>query len=77
MRYAVTAIMKKAADATKASEEVGISAEDKAAFVRMLVANGLAAVADEHGRLPQKATHEIVGYEKDGTPIVVRRRMMG
>ena len=69
--------MKKVTDATNATEQPGISAEDKAAFVKMLVANGLAAVADEHGRLPAKATHEIVGYEKDGTPIVVRRRMAG
>lgn len=33
-----------------------------------------AAVADEHGRLPPKATHEIVGYDGDGRPILKRRR---
>lgn len=44
------------------------------AFVRGLVERGEAAKADENGKLPPGATHEIVGTTASGVPIVVRRR---
>ena len=44
------------------------------AFVRGLVARGEAARPNPDGSLPPGATHEIVGEEPDGTPIVRRRR---
>jgi hypothetical protein len=44
------------------------------AFERGLIERGEAAKADEHGQLPPKATHEIVGYDASGRPILKRRR---
>ena len=46
----------------------------KRAFERGLMERGEAALPDENGNLPPKATHEIVGYEADGHPILKRRR---
>jgi hypothetical protein len=43
------------------------------AFVDGLVARGQAAKAVD-GKLPPGATHEIVGEDEQGHPIVVRRR---
>jgi hypothetical protein len=42
-------------------------------FIEGLVARGEAANADDEGRLPPGATHEIV-EERDGKPTKVRRR---
>ena len=44
------------------------------AYERGLIERGEAAPADEHGKLPPGATHEIVGYDKSGKPILKRRR---
>jgi hypothetical protein len=52
------------ADASKESEQ---------AFVDGLIARGQAAKAVD-GKLPPGATHEIVGEDDQGRPIVVRRR---
>jgi hypothetical protein len=46
----------------------------KEAFERGIVERGEAAVADEHGDLPPGVTHEIVGYDAAGRPILKRRR---
>ncbi len=43
-------------------------------FVRGIVERGEAAPADGLGRLPPGATHEIVGHDRDGQPILERRR---
>lgn len=55
------------------------SAQDRAqrakeAFERGLVERGEAAPADAQGRLPPGATHEIVGHDESGRPILKRRR---
>jgi hypothetical protein len=55
------------------------SAEDhaqraKEAFERGLLERGEAAPADAQGRLPPGATHEIVGHDESGRPILKRRR---
>jgi hypothetical protein len=44
------------------------------AFERGIIERGEAAVADEKGRLPPGVTHEIVGHDKTGRPILKRRR---
>jgi hypothetical protein len=51
------------------------SAEDEAKrqFIDGLIARGEAAKAVD-GKLPPGATHEIVGEDEHGRPIVVRRR---
>lgn len=41
-------------------------------FVDGLIARGEAAKRNPDGRLPAGVTHEIVGYEADGTAIVKR-----
>lgn len=46
----------------------------KEAFEKGILERGEAAEADENGRLPPGVTHEIVGYDKDGRPILKRRR---
>jgi hypothetical protein len=58
------------------ADDAGRPARDAAAraFVRGLVARGEAARPNPDGSLPPGATHEIVGEEPDGTPIVRRRR---
>jgi hypothetical protein len=59
------------------------SAEDESlrkareAYERGLIERGEAAPADEHGKLPPGATHEIVGYDNSGKPILKRRRFSG
>jgi hypothetical protein len=50
------------------------AARARAAFERGLLERGEAAVADETGKLPPGATHEIVGQDADGRPILKRRR---
>lgn len=44
------------------------------AFERGLIERGEAAPADEHGRLGPGVTHEIVGTDPSGRPILKRRR---
>ena len=44
------------------------------AFERGIIERGEAAVADEKGRLPPGVTHEIIGYDETGRPILKRRR---
>ncbi len=58
------------------TNEKDTEAERKAreAFERGLIERGEAAVADEKGRLPPGATHEIVGHDATGRPILKRRR---
>jgi hypothetical protein len=46
----------------------------KEAFERGVIERGEAAVADEKGRLPPGVTHEIIGYDATGRPILKRRR---
>ena len=45
-------------------------------FVQGLIARGQAARADTSGKLPPRATHEIIGETADGFPILRRRRMV-
>ena len=44
------------------------------ALERGIIERGEAAVADEKGRLPPGVTHEIVGHDASGRPILKRRR---
>jgi hypothetical protein len=46
-------------------------------FIRDLIERGEAARRNPDGSLPDGATHEIVGEDENGEPIVVRRRMSG
>jgi hypothetical protein len=46
----------------------------KEAFERGILDRGEAAAADEHGNLPPGVTHEIVGHDAAGRPILKRRR---
>lgn len=52
------------------------SAERKAkeAFERGVLERGEAAVPDARGKLPPGATHEIIGHDEAGKPILRRRR---
>lgn len=51
-------------------------AERKAreAFERGIIERGEAAVADANGKLPPGVTHEIIGHDETGRPILKRRR---
>jgi hypothetical protein len=46
----------------------------KEAFERGIVERGEAALADEDGKLPPGVTHEIIGHDATGRPILKRRR---
>jgi hypothetical protein len=46
----------------------------KEAFERGVIERGEAAVADKKGRLPPGVTHEIIGHDATGRPILKRRR---
>jgi hypothetical protein len=46
----------------------------KEAFERGIIERGEAAPADEKGKLPPGVTHEIIGYDATGRPILKRRR---
>lgn len=71
-RYAMTA------DNMPTPPKTGDDAERqrraKEAFERGIIERGEAAVADEYGRLPPGATHEIIGHDAAGRPILKRRR---
>jgi hypothetical protein len=66
---------------SEATNKAGTSGSDperqrnaKEAFERGILERGEAAVADEHGKLPPGVTHEIVGHDAAGRPILKRRR---
>jgi hypothetical protein len=44
------------------------------AYERGIIERGEAAPADDKGRLPPGVTHEIIGYDETGRPILKRRR---
>jgi hypothetical protein len=44
------------------------------AFERGIIERGEAAAADQTGKLPPGVTHEIVGHDSAGRPILKRRR---
>jgi hypothetical protein len=46
----------------------------KEVFERGILERGEAAAADENGKLPPGVTHEIVGHDAAGRPILKRRR---
>jgi hypothetical protein len=46
----------------------------KEAFERGIFERGEAAAADADGKLPPGVTHEIVGHDPAGRPILKRRR---
>jgi hypothetical protein len=61
----------------KPSETPGAAgplSDAEAAFQRGVIERGEAAEADDKGRLPPGATHEIIGHDDDGRPILKRRR---
>jgi hypothetical protein len=47
---------------------------DEESFVRGLVERSEAALPDQNGNLPPGATHEIIGHQENGLPIVRERR---
>jgi hypothetical protein len=53
---------------------VGPLTDAEAAFQRGVIERGEAAAPDENGRLPPGATHEIIGHDTEGRPILKRRR---
>ena len=57
-----------------AQSDADAEARAKAAFERGILQRGEAAVADANGKLPPGVTHEIVGTDPDGRPILKRRR---
>jgi hypothetical protein len=63
-------------DAGPATPDLDAERQEKAkeAFERGILDGGEAAVADKHGKLPPGATHEIVGHDAAGRPILKRRR---
>jgi hypothetical protein len=66
------AIGKNAPELPSAEAERQRKAEE--AFERGVIERGEAAPADEKGRLPPGVTHEIIGYDATGRPILKRRR---
>jgi hypothetical protein len=55
-------------------DDADASRRAKDAFESGLIERGEAAPADEQGKLPPGATHEIIGNDSDGRPILKRRR---
>lgn len=45
-------------------------------FIRGLVERGDAVVPDADGNVPLSATHRIIGYEPDGTPVIERVKFL-
>ena len=62
------------ADPPETDREAERQRKAKEAFERGIIERGEAAVADEHGRLPPGVTHEIIGHDAAGRPILKRRR---
>lgn len=59
---------------SRAQSAADIPAKDAEAFTRGVIIRGEAAEADAKGELSSETTHEIVGYDPDGTPRLKRRR---
>jgi hypothetical protein len=57
-----------------AQEAAGRACRAREAYEKGILVRGEAAVADERGRLPPGATHEIIGHDENGRPILKRRR---
>jgi hypothetical protein len=64
----------KAESSTPAVAEATESKRDAENFTRGVIIRGEAAVPDEGGDLPPGATHEIVGEDEKGLPVIERRR---
>jgi len=65
---------KRAMKRKKVAAKATARREQSADFARALVARGEAAPAAPDGSLPPGATHEVVGKQADGTPVVQRKR---
>jgi hypothetical protein len=61
-------------DRPEADDEAERKRKAKEAFERGIIERGEAAVANENGQLPPGVTHEIIGHDPDGRPILKRRR---
>ena len=61
-------------DGTETGDEAERQRKAKEIFERGIIERGEAAVADEYGRLPPGVTHEIIGHDAAGRPILKRRR---
>jgi hypothetical protein len=59
-------------DSTAAEDAIPESAAQT--FTRGVLIRGEAAKPDEGGDLPAGATHEIVGEDEEGLPVIERRR---
>lgn len=65
----------KAEDETTAAADSPLESErDARNFTRGVIIRGEAAKPDEEGKLPPGATHEIVGEDEEGLPIIKRSR---
>jgi hypothetical protein len=60
--------------AAQGSEENAIPERAAQTFTRGVIIRGEAAKPDEGGDLPSGATHEIVGEDEQGLPVIERRR---
>lgn len=63
----------KSDDAAPPEAQTGAE-RDASNFTRGVLIRGEAARPDESGELPSGATHEIVGEDEEGTPVIQRRR---
>ena len=61
-------------DRPETDDEAERQRKAKEAFERGIIERGEAAAADEHGQLPPGVTHEIIGHDAAGRPILKRRR---
>lgn len=64
----------KPAEETQAAESNRDAERDAQNFTRGILIRGEAARPDESGNLPSGATHEIVGEDEEGLPVIERRR---
>ena len=65
---------KRAMKRKKATAKTTVRRDQSADFVQDLVARGDAVPPAADGSLPSGATHEVVGKQADGTPVVRRKR---
>jgi hypothetical protein len=61
-------------DTATTAAESSIPERDAQTFTRGVIIRGEAARPDEGGDLPAGATHEIVGEDEKGLPVIERRR---
>jgi hypothetical protein len=61
-------------DDAPTTAENAIPERDAQTFTRGVIIRGEAARPDEDGDLPSGATHEIVGEDEKGLPVIERRR---